>query len=181
MRITKVTTKTGDKGKTRLGTNEVVSKSSLEIQVLGELDELSSVLGLVKVSCTTKALKTNIESIQNDLFNLGGEVSLGENYCELLTSKRVESLESEIAIINEKLPPLKEFVFPGIDKLSAKIHFARSVCRRVERSIVSLQGNKNNHAFWTIYLNRLSDYLFVLARQISLKKGGTESTWDRTR
>lgn len=180
MRITKVTTKIGDKGKTRIGTNEVVSKSSLEIQVLGELDELSSVLGLVKVSCPAKALQTKIESIQNDLFNLGGEVSLGDSNRELLDSERIGFLESEIETINKKLPPLKEFVFPGIDKLSAKIHFARSVCRRVERSIVSLQDKKNNHAFWTKYLNRLSDYLFVLARQISLKKGGTESTWDRT-
>ena len=84
MRITKVTTKIGDKGTTRLGTNEVVSKSSLEIHVLGDLDELSSVLGMVKVAGQTEELKSNIENIQNNLFNIGGEVALGNSGDELL-------------------------------------------------------------------------------------------------
>ena len=95
MRITKVTTKTGDKGMTRLGTNEIVSKSSLEIHVLGDLDELSSVLGLVKVSGQTEELKSNIENIQNDLFNMGGEVSLGNSGDELLKAEKIDFLEKE--------------------------------------------------------------------------------------
>ena len=96
MRITKLTTKIGDKGKTRLGTNEIVSKSSLEMHVLGELDELSSVLGMVKVAGQTEELKSNIENIQNDLFNIGGEVALGNSGDKLLKEDRIDILEKEI-------------------------------------------------------------------------------------
>ena len=96
MRITKVTTKIGDKGTTRLGTNEVVSKSSLEIHVLGDLDELSSVLGMVKVAGQTEELKSNIENIQNNLFNIGGEVALGNSGDELLKAEKIDLLEKEI-------------------------------------------------------------------------------------
>ena len=113
MRITKLTTKIGDKGKTRLGTNEIVSKFSLEIHVLGELDELSSVLGLVKVTGQTNELRSIIENIQNDICNIGGELSLGGDGDDLLKDERVEYLEKEIKSINEKLPPLEEFLLPG--------------------------------------------------------------------
>ncbi len=179
MRITKVTTKTGDKGKTRLGTNELVSKSSLEIHVLGDLDELSSVLGLVKVVCTTEELQTRIENIQNDLFNLGGEVSLGNSCNELLKAERIEFLEREIESINEKLPPLKEFLLPGGIELSARIHHARSVCRRAERSLVALMEKNPCREIWVKYLNRLSDYLFILARQSGKSEGQSEQIWKR--
>ena len=179
MRITKVTTKTGDKGTTRLGTNELVSKSSLEIHVLGDLDELSSVLGLVKVACSTEELQTRIENIQNDLFNLGGEVSLGNSGDELLKVERIEFLEKEIESINEKLPPLKEFLLPGENELSSKIHHARSVCRRAERSLVALMEKKSYRHIWIQYLNRLSDYLFVLARQSGKGEGQLERMWTR--
>jgi len=179
MRITKVTTKTGDKGTTRLGTNEIVSKSSLEIHVLGDLDELSSVLGLVKVAGQTEELKSNIENIQNDLFNMGGEVSLGNSGDELLKAEKIDFLEKEIESVNEKLPPLKEFILPGGNKISAKIHHARSVCRRAERTLVALMEKKICRDIWLQYLNRLSDYLFVLARQSGRGKGQSERLWKR--
>jgi|TARA_Y100000031_G_C8108029_1_gene332024 cob(I)alamin adenosyltransferase len=180
MRITKVTTKTGDQGKTRLGTNEIVSKSSLELHVLGDLDELSSLLGIVKVAGQTKKLKSNIENIQNDLFNMGGAVSLlGNNSDELLKAERVKYLEKEIKSINENLPPLKEFLLPGENELSARIHHARSVCRRAERFLVALMEKKPCHDIWLQYLNRLSDYLFVLARQSVKEDGQSERMWKR--
>mgnify|MGYP001156923015 FL=1 len=179
MRITKVTTKTGDKGTTRLGTNEIVSKSSLEMHVLGELDELSSVLGMVKVAGQTKELKSNIENIQNDLFNIGGEVALGNSGDELLKEDRIDILEKEIENINENLPPLKEFLLPGENELSSKIHHARSVCRRAERSLVALMEKKSYRHIWIQYLNRLSDYLFVLARKSGKGEGQSERMWKR--
>ena len=179
MRITKLTTKIGDKGKTRLGTNEMVSKSSLEIHVLGELDELSSVLGLVKVTGQTNELRSIIENIQNDIFNIGGEVSLRCDGDKLLKEERIEYLEKEIKSINEKLPPLEEFLLPGGNKLSARIHHARSVCRRAERSLAALMEKKPCRDIWLRYLNRLSDYLFVLARQSVKDDGQSERMWKR--
>jgi|TARA_B100000959_G_scaffold83087_1_gene88501 cob(I)alamin adenosyltransferase len=179
MRITKVTTKTGDKGMTRLGTNEVVSKSSLEIHVLGDLDELSSVLGIVKVSCQTEELRSNIENIQNDIFNIGGEVALRNSGNKLLQKDRVDILEKEIENISNKLPPLKEFLLPGENELSSKIHHARSVCRRAERSLVALTEKNSYRHIWIQYLNRLSDYLFVLARQSGKSEGQSERMWTR--
>jgi len=179
MRITKVTTKTGDKGMTRLGTNEIVSKSSLEIHVLGDLDELSSVLGIVKVSCQTEELRSNIENIQNDIFNIGGEVALRNSGNKLLQKDRVDILEKEIENISNKLPPLKEFLLPGENELSSKIHHARSVCRRAERSLVALTEKNSYRHIWIQYLNRLSDYLFVLARQSGKSEGQSERMWTR--
>jgi len=179
MRITKLTTKIGDKGKTRLGTNEIVSKFSLEIHVLGELDELSSVLGLVKVTGQTNELRSIIENIQNDICNIGGELSLGGDGDDLLKDERVEYLEKEIKSINEKLPPLEEFLLPGGNKLSARIHHARSVCRRAERSLAALMEKKPCRDIWLRYLNRLSDYLFVLARQSVKDDGQSERMWKR--
>jgi len=179
MRITKVTTKTGDKGMTRLGTNEVVSKSSLEIHVLGDLDELSSVLGMVKVSGQSEDFKSDIENIQNDIFNIGGEVSLGNNGDKLLKEDRIDTLEKEIENITNKLSPLKEFLLPGENGLSSIIHHARSVCRRAERSLVALTEKKSYRYIWIQYLNRLSDYLFVLARKSGKVKGQSERMWKR--
>ena len=179
MRITKLTTKIGDKGKTRLGTNEMVSKSSLEIHVLGELDELSSVLGMVKVSGQSEDFKSDIENIQNDIFNIGGEVSLGNSGDKLLKEDRIDILEKEIENITNKLSPLKEFLLPGENGLSSKIHHARSVCRRAERSLVALTEKKSYRYIWIQYLNRLSDYLFVLARKSGKVEGQSERMWKR--
>ena len=142
MRITKVTTKKGDKGKTSLGTNEFVSKSSIDIQVLGDLDELSSVLGLVIVLYRGKELKSKIKDIQNDIFNLGGEISIGTECKDLLKVNRIRNLEEEIQLINKKLPPLREFILPGGNEISARIHHARAVCRRAERSLVMMMETK---------------------------------------
>ncbi len=164
---------------TRLGTNEVVSKSSLEIHVLGDLDELSSVLGIVKVSCQTEELRSNIENIQNDIFNIGGEVALRNSGNKLLQKDRVDILEKEIENISNKLPPLKEFLLPGENGLSSKIHHARSVCRRAERSLVALTEKNSYRHIWIQYLNRLSDYLFVLARQSGKSEGQSERMWTR--
>jgi len=179
MRITKVTTKKGDKGKTQMGTKKVVSKSSVEINVLGDLDELSSVLGLVKVGSLNEDFKKDIGRIQNDLLNLGGEVTMNGDSVQLLKSERIEFLENEIESINAELKPLEEFLLPGSNELSARIHHARSVCRRGERSLTLLIEDNPHPELWLQYINRLSDYLFVLARKCDLDKNQIEQMWDR--
>jgi len=179
MRITKVTTKKGDRGKTQMGNGNFVSKSSVEINVLGDLDELSSVLGLVKTCSSNKDFKRDIGKIQNDLLNLGGEVTMNGDRVQLLKSERLEFLEDEIKTINDDLKPLEEFLLPGGNELSARIHHARSVCRRGERSLTILIEDNQSPELWLQYMNRLSDYLFVLARKCDSDKNQKEQMWDR--
>lgn len=179
MRITKVTTKTGDKGTTSLGDGTKVSKSDLRICCIGEVDELNSFIGLVKSATTEDDLVQDLNTIQNNLLNLGGELSIPDNNLELLKEESIIRLETSIEEMNKKLPPLKDFILPGGDELSARLHIARSVCRRVERKIVELVGKENGQDIWIKYLNRLSDYLFVLARFHVIKNKIDENQWSK--
>lgn len=179
MRITKVTTKTGDKGTTSLGDGTKVSKSNLRICCIGEVDELNSFIGLVKSATTEDDLVQDLNTIQNNLLNLGGELSIPDNNLELLKEESIIRLETSIEEMNKKLPPLKDFILPGGDELSARLHIARSVCRRVERKIVELVGKENGQDIWIKYLNRLSDYLFVLARFHVIKNKIDENQWSK--
>ena len=120
-------------------------------------------------------------NIQNDLLNLGGEVSLPKTKGNLLSDQRILEIENFINQLNSELPPLKEFIIPGGDDFSSRIHIARSTCRKVERKIVSLleieEGNEN----WIRYLNRLSDFLFVLVRFYTQKNDIGEIQWNRSK
>ena len=180
-RISKVTTKTGDKGDTGLGDGSRVSKSHSLVWFLGEIDELNSYLGRVISSCNNDKLVLELQSIQQDLFNLGGEASMPNSELNLLTKDRVVFLETRVADFNEKLPPLDEFILPGGDEFCSKVHVLRAICRRVERYCVKAMEEGLETRYWLLYLNRLSDYFFVLSRYFSLKDGEDEILWDRNK
>ena len=179
MRISKVTTKSGDKGNTSLGNGERVSKSHPLVVLLGDIDELNSYIGNAITVCKDEDVLDDLQSIQQDLFNLGGEVSLPNSGTILINDSRLDFLEGKIDSFNRSLKPLKEFVLPGGDEFCSRIHIARSVCRRAERSCVDALDVITESNVWLPYLNRLSDYFFVLARFISSEQGSEEILWDR--
>ena len=178
MRITKVTTKTGDQGDTTLGDGSRVSKDNARIQCLGSIDELNASIGLALVTSTEDHV-ADLESIQNDLLNIGGELSIPLVEKPLLHDERVSFLEKRIELINKQLLPLEEFIIPGGSETSARLHVARSICRRAERNLVSLKNTEKLSIDILKYINRLSDYLFVLARLVIDISGSKETQWDR--
>lgn len=180
MRITKVTTKKGDRGATELADGQRVSKTHPRIRCLGALDELSCQLGLV-LPVAPDELRETIRRLQNDLFNLGGELATPQQK-GLLGEERVNEMEREIQRLNRGLPPLKEFLLPGGSEVAARLHVARAVCRRAEREVVALLEKESGRRLWVQYLNRLSDLLFVLARRQQQEPGGgSEPQWDPSR
>ncbi|MCK4904138.1 MAG: cob(I)yrinic acid a,c-diamide adenosyltransferase [Candidatus Marinimicrobia bacterium] len=179
MRITKVTTKTGDKGTTSLGNGTKVSKSDLRICCIGEVDELNSFIGHIKVATPDDDLVQELNTVQNNLLNLGGELSIPDKNLELLKDESIYHMETTIEIMNKELPPLKDFILPGGDEFSARLHIARSICRRAERTIVKLIEKEDGRDIWIKYLNRLSDYFFVLARYHTIKNNINENQWSK--
>ena len=167
MRITKVTTKTGDQGDTTLGDGSRVSKDNARIQCLGSIDELNSSIGLALVTSTEDHV-ADLESIQNDLLNIGGELSIPLVEKPLLHDERVSFLEKRI-----------DLILPGGSETSARLHVARSICRRAELNLVSLKNTEKLSTNILKYINRLSDYLFVLARLVIDISGSKETQWDR--
>jgi len=180
MRINKVTTKTGDKGQTRLGDGTKTGKDDLRIRCLGGVDELNSQIGLSAVAAKPPSVRTELEFIQNNLMNLSGELSIPAKPPTLITQDNISFLESRITVMNEQLPPLKEFILPGGNEFSARLHVARTICRRVESQVVELSQSQLINPDILRYLNRLSDYLFVLARFIGLENGVKESFWEHS-
>lgn len=180
MRISKVTTKKGDKGRTKLGDGTEVKKSDLRIKCLGSIDELNSFIGAAKVISSDANYKNILHDVQNQLLNLGGEVSMNDQKFALLTKQSIENLDSFIEELNRELPPLKEFVIPGEDEFSSRLHVARSVCRRTETFIAELVEQNSGKLSWIQYLNRLSDLLFVMARAHLSNNKISESMWQRT-
>ncbi len=193
MRITKVYTKVGDKGSTRLVGGREVSKGEPRIEAYGTVDELNTIIGLARTfNQQSSAPKTTIDRIdgmlrrvQNDLFHLGAELAtLPEDQWEgmtLLDEGDIEVLENWIDDLNDTLPPLKEFILPGGGPVGAFLHQARTVCRRAERRVVPVQADAAAHGYALAYLNRLSDFLFVLGRWAASELGEPEYLWDRDR
>lgn len=179
MRISKVTTKSGDKGNTSLGNGERVSKSHLLINLLGDIDELNSQVGSAISSCKSSLIASELQTIQQDLFNLGGEISIINSGTILINDDKVKFLEERIEDLNQTLKPLKEFIMPGGDEFCSRIHLSRAVCRRAERSCVAVLDLVKEKNVWLPYLNRLSDYFFVLARYVSSEQGSEEILWKR--
>lgn len=169
--LSKIYTKTGDGGKTRLGDNSPIDKTDLRVEAFGSVDELNAVLGLA-LSCEAQDSETTrvLRRIQNDLFDLGADLCCPLDTKEeagqklRATSRQVQFIEGLIDRYNENLEPLRSFVLPGGSALSARLHLARTVCRRAERSVWALQKRDPLNAQVAIYLNRLSDLLFVLSR-----------------
>lgn len=180
-RLSKISTKTGDKGETGLGDGSRISKTSTRINVIGEVDELNSWVGVLAAELETQnEHQTVLNQIQHDLFDLGGELCV-PGY-KALAPSMLEDLENTLVAINENLPPLKDFILPGGNKAASYCHMARSVGRRAERSLVALaieekDGDNSVTPLAIQYLNRLSDFFFVLARSLARKDGGQESLW----
>jgi cob(I)alamin adenosyltransferase len=171
-RLTRIYTRTGDTGKTGTASGERLPKDDILIHTQGDIDELNSLLGILacKLDATQRDL---ILQIQHILFDLGGEISLGK---ALLKQERVTELEQRIDDINSQLPPLKEFILPGGNEAAAYCHLARAVCRRAERSMVTLAQTHEISPVSMAYINRLSDFLFVFARVLN---EGREIGWEK--
>ena len=178
MRITKVTTKTGDAGKTSLGTGERVRKDHPRVNALGDLDYLNSVIGWTVSPFSDSQIGRELKKIQQDIFNISGDISLPDSESVLLKKERIKDIEDHIDIITNKLPPLKEFILPGGSELISRLHIARTSCRNAERSLISMYGNENLNQLHAKYMNRLSDYLFLLARLVKHNEGVKEEHWD---
>jgi cob(I)alamin adenosyltransferase len=176
-RLTKITTRTGDDGKTNLGTKDRLSKCHIRIETLGTLDELNSSIGLVLAyepgdASITKVLK----QVQQDLFDAGGE--LCPPYHHAITVEKIAYLDTLISKWNATLPPLTEFILPGGNLISASCHMARTICRRAERCMVALHEREGVNPDMLRYLNRLSDLLFIVSRILARETNSTEELWE---
>ena len=161
----KIYTKTGDAGKTGLLGNQRVLKSDKRVQAYGALDELNATLGWA--FCQTSEDQAQVHAIQGELFQLGAELATPEKsqpMVSLVTLSSIERLEAEMDQMDEKLPELKRFILPGGGEKAARIHLARTICRRAERAAVELNEHSRVRREVLIYLNRLSDWLFLAAR-----------------
>jgi len=192
VRISKVYTKTGDGGRTRLAGGQEVDKDAIRVEAYGTVDELNSIIGLARVFIrkeenTGKAsdqLEEYLKWMQNKLFDIGGLLATapGQEFKNMpqVTAQNVERLEGWIDTCQEDLTPLKEFLLPGGGQVSGFLHQARTVCRRAERVCVKLSKEEAVDPVIIQFLNRLSDALFVLARWVAHTLGETEFLWERS-
>jgi cob(I)alamin adenosyltransferase len=174
-RLSKIYTRTGDKGTTGLGDGSRVDKDSLRVETFGTVDELNSHVGLVLTADIENSIRDCLTRTQHELFDLGGELCM-PGYT-LIPETCIDQLESDLDHFNEDLPPLKDFILPGGSEAAARCHLARTVCRRAERLMVSLAKVEDINEVSLRYLNRLSDLLFVIARVLARSNGGTEVLW----
>ena len=191
MRITKVYTRTGDKGATRLVGGRSVAKDDIRIEAYGTVDELNAIIGLIRThnglsdaGTATQRLETMLDLVQNDLFNVGSDLATPTDDrwegMYLVGDAEVTRLEEWIDSLNEDLGPLKEFILPGGGRVGAFFHQARTVCRRAERRVVTLSGVESDLNEGSLrYLNRLSDWLFVGGRWAAKAHGEPEYPWRR--
>jgi len=179
-RLSKIYTRTGDQGTTGLGDGSRVAKNSLRIHAIGEIDELNAVIGLLRCETLPKDIQPLLAEVQHTLFDLGGEICIPGS--ALVSDRQVEALEAALDRFNADLKPLKDFILPGGVPAAAQAHHARTVCRRAERSLVTLSQQEDNvRAETKRYLNRLSDLLFVLGRAINQAAGCGDVLWQKNR
>jgi len=192
MRITRVYTRTGDKGDTGLGSGKRVPKDSARIAAYGTADELNSAIGLAIALGVTPELKDPLERIQHELFNLGSDLCIPEETkaewamdprkkdwkIPHIVEEQVTALEKLMDKLGEELKPLENFILPGGTPAASQLHVARCVCRRAERETLHLSRTERISPQAVPYLNRLSDALFVMARYENLKKGSGDVLWD---
>jgi cob(I)alamin adenosyltransferase len=176
-RLSKIYTRTGDGGETGLGDGSRVRKDSPRIVALGEIDELNSAIGVLLAEPVPEKIRAVLENIQHDLFDLGGDVSIPGR--ATMTEGQVQRLETLLDEFNSALPPLKEFILPGGTRAASLAHLARTVCRRAERSLVALSSSEKVADPVRIYLNRLSDLLFVLGRVLNREGGRSDVLWQQ--
>jgi cob(I)alamin adenosyltransferase len=174
-RLTQIATRTGDDGSTGLGDNTRVSKNSLRVHAMGEVDELNSHIGLLLCEDMPTGVRSLLVEVQHQLFNLGGELSIPG--FELLKTESVATLDAALAEYNAALPKLQEFILPAGTRAAALSHVCRTVARRAERAVVALGAQDALKDTPRHYLNRLSDLLFVLARVLNRMNGGDDVYW----
>jgi cob(I)alamin adenosyltransferase len=174
-RLTKIYTRTGDKGDTGLADGSRVAKDALRIEAMGAIDELNSAIGVLLCEAMSDALRSCLTNVQNDLFDLGGELSVPGH--AILADSHVVRLEAELDALNATLPALKDFILPGGSRAAALAHVARTVCRRAERRVITLSKSESVPALACPYLNRLSDLLFVASRVLNRAHGGGDVLW----
>lgn len=178
-RLSRITTRTGDAGETGLGDGARVGKDSPRIQLLGDVDELNSCLGLLLAEKLPADIRQALLRVQQDLFDLGGEICIPGH--RMITEAQVARLEALTQAHNAKLKPLKEFILPGGTRAAAAAHLARTVCRRAERSLVALGRREAVGERARQYLNRLSDLLFVLGRALNRAGQRGDVLWQHER
>jgi cob(I)alamin adenosyltransferase len=174
-RLSKIYTRTGDNGRTGLGDGSRVEKDNLRVSAFGTVDELNSVVGLVLAEKLPINIRSILNRVQHELFDLGGELCIPG--AVLIPNSYVDGLEADLDNLNANLPALKDFILPGGSESAARCHLARTVCRRTERLVVALAHNEDINEATIRYLNRLSDFLFVAARVIVRADGGSEVLW----
>jgi cob(I)alamin adenosyltransferase len=184
----KIYTKTGDKGETALYGGTRVSKASARVEAYGTIDELNSFMGFAKTEIKDEQVLTQLTKIQFDLFTVGSEsatpadkltLSNGKSRLALMISDiEIEELENWMDQFEKELEPLQYFILPGGGKSGTSLHICRTVCRRAERSLVFLNESEEVRPELIKYLNRLSDYLFVLSRHVSKLHGESEEYWN---
>ena len=179
----KIYTKTGDKGETGLIGGARVLKSALRVEAYGEIDELNAVLGCIRTKLTDETISVSLLEIQRDLFAIGAQLADPRGQVEKKAEKvsigeeRVRQLEEIIDRYDAVLPPLRSFILPGGTEGGALLHLARAVCRRAERRMVALSQETSLSPVLIIYINRLSDLLFTLARAVNREAGTEEIRW----
>jgi len=174
-RLSKIYTRTGDKGTTGLGDGSRVDKDSLRVEAFGTVDELNSAVGFLLAVDLPNRVWACLTRIQHELFDLGGELCMPGT--TLIPDSYVDGLEQNLDDFNKDLPPLKDFILPGGSESAARCHLARTTARRAERRVISLAHNETVNAATIRYLNRLSDLLFVVSRVLARRDGGSEVLW----
>ena len=174
-RLSKIYTRTGDKGTTGLGDGSRVDKDSLRVEAYGTVDELNSAVGLVLTADLPEEVQACLTRTQHELFDLGGELCM-PGYT-MISDEFVSGLERDLDAFNEDLPALKDFILPGGSEAAARYHLARTIARRAERRVISLAQIEDVNEATIRYLNRLSDLLFVMARVLARSDGGSEVVW----
>jgi cob(I)alamin adenosyltransferase len=177
VRLTRIYTRGGDRGETSLGDGSRVPKLDCRIAAFGAVDELNSHLGLALAAGLPDELREVVARVQNELFDLGADLSVPFGISDRLrvTEEQIEALESDCDRLNDALPDLTSFVLPGGSEVAARLHVARAVCRRAEREALAAAEDLEINRLVLVYLNRLSDLLFILAR--TANAGGEEPLW----
>ena len=177
-RLSKIYTRTGDGGSTGLGDGTRVAKDSLRVVAMGDVDELNSVIGLLLTEPISNKIRDCLTRVQHDLFDMGGEICM-PGYA-MIKAERVTALETVLDEWNDTLSPLKEFILPGGSRAASYCHLARTVCRRAERTMTTLNNQEKITEISLQYINRLSDLLFVLCRILNKEAGVPDVLWNNT-
>jgi cob(I)alamin adenosyltransferase len=176
----KIYTRTGDSGETGLYGGRTVSKDDMRVEAYGTVDELNAALGLAAACASDGQITESLAALQQELFSAGWDLATPlAAEVPRLTAVGVLRLENEIDMFEKELPNLRNFILPGGNQCSAALHLARCICRRAERRVVKLMKHEDINGEIERYLNRLSDYLFVLARVVAHRAGIEETTWKR--